>query len=99
MRYTTCLLLLLLQLAAFAQDFEPYIPEEGMPDVVNILPAPPKDPSPEFDHDVMRYMWGKMQRRDSLRLEMAVRDSVWNAGHPFGAFRPQDFQGRNACHL
>ena len=78
MRYMTCLLLLLLQLAAFAQDFEPYIPEEGMPDVVNILPAPPKDPSPEFDHDVMRYMWGKMQRRDSLRLEMAVRDAVWN---------------------
>ena len=51
--------LLLMGLGLRAQSFEPYIPEEEMPDVVKIVPAPPKDPSPEFDHDILRYMWGK----------------------------------------
>lgn len=67
-----------LQFGAFAQDFEPYIPENEMPDVVQIVPAPPTDPSPDFDHDILRYMWGKQQRKDSVRLEMAVRDAIWN---------------------
>ncbi len=77
--------------AAFAQTFEPYIPEIEMPDVVKVLPAPPADPSPEFDRDIMRYMWGKQQRRDLARLEMAVRDAIWSMdttlvilGEPFG---------------
>ncbi|MBO6095736.1 MAG: phosphatase PAP2 family protein [Bacteroidales bacterium] len=75
----------------FAQSFEPYIPESGMPDVVKIVPAPPQDPSPDFDHDILRYMWGKQQRKDPARLEMAVRDAVWSMdttlvilGEPFG---------------
>ena len=75
---TAIVLQFFLQYSAFAQDFEPYIPENEMPDVVEIVPAPPKDPSPDFDHDILRYMWGKQQRKDSLRLEMAVRDAVWN---------------------
>ena len=62
----------------FAQVFEPYIPEAEMPDVVKVLPAPPQDPSSEFDRDIMRYMWGKQQRRDPARLEMAVRDAIWS---------------------
>lgn len=64
---------------ARAQDAPvPYIPEDQMPDVVKILPAPPQDPSPDFDNDILRYMWGKQQRRDSLRLAMAVRDAIWS---------------------
>ena len=79
-RFSIFLIALLLTMALGAQEkaIVPYIPEDQMPDVVSILPAPPADPSPEFDRDVMRYMWGKMQRRDSLRLEMAVRDAVWS---------------------
>ena len=87
-------LLVFLQLfcsCLFAQVFEPYIPEAEMPDVVKVLPAPPQDPSSEFDRDIMRYMWGKQQRRDPARLQMAVRDAVWNIdttlvilGEPFG---------------
>jgi len=79
-RFSIILTALLLAMALGAQEkaIVPYIPEDQMPDVVSILPAPPADPSPEFDRDVMRYMWGKMQRRDSLRLEMAVRDAVWS---------------------
>lgn len=60
-------LLLCLQVAAFAQKFEPYIPEDQMPDVVQVLPAPPADPSTDFDHDILRYMWGKPQRKDPSR--------------------------------
>lgn len=72
-------LLLLLQFSALAQQtFKPYMPEDQMPDVVKVLPAPPADPSPAFDYDVLRYMWGKQQRRDSLRLAMAVRDAIWD---------------------
>ena len=72
-------LLLFLQLGAAAQEtIVPYIPENEMPDVVQCVPAPPENPSPDFDHDVLRYIWGKEQRRDSLRLAMAVRDAVWD---------------------
>lgn len=62
-----------------------------MPDVVKVLPAPPADPSPEFDYDIRRYEWGKQQRKDPARLQMAVRDAIWSLdttlvilGEPFG---------------
>ena len=64
---------------AFAQKpYAPYIPEDLMPDVVQCVPAPPEDPSTDFDHDILRYMWGKQQRNDTARLNMAVRDAIWN---------------------
>ena len=76
---------------AFAQEFEPYIPADRMPDVVQCVPPPPQDPSSDFDHDILRYMWGKQQRKDPARLEMAVRDAIWSMdttlvilGEPFG---------------
>lgn len=78
--------------SAYAQEsIIPYIPESDMPDVVQIVPAPPEDPSSGFDYDILRYMWGKQQRKDSVRLAMAVRDAIWNLdttlailGEPFG---------------
>ena len=72
------ILLIGLQTLLHAQDYEPYIQENDMPDVVQIVPAPPRDPSPEFDADILRYMWGKQQRRDPERLAMAVRDAIWS---------------------
>ena len=63
----------------FAQEtYVPYISQDCMPDVVKCVPAPPEDPSTDFDHDILRYMWGKQQRKDTVRLEMAVRDAIWN---------------------
>jgi acid phosphatase (class A) len=91
--FAAALMLLLCHLpGALAQEtYVPYIPEKEMPDVVQIVPAPPQDPSPDFDHDILRYMWGKQQRRDSVRLAMAVRDAIWSMdttlvilGEPFG---------------
>ena len=85
------IVVLFLCLSAQAQTFDPYIPGDDLPDVVQIVPAPPEDPSPDFDHDILRYMWGKQQRKDPARLEMAIRDAVWNMdttlvilGKPFG---------------
>ena len=91
-RILIAFLICVLWLSASAQEtIIPYIPEADMPDVVQIVPAPPADPSPGFDYDILRYMWGKQQRRDPARLEMAVRDAIWSLdttlailGEPFG---------------
>ena len=73
------LLLVSLSLPVLAQaTFEPYIPEDQLPDAVLCVPAPPENPSTEFDHDILRYMWGKEQRKDSIRLEIAKRDAIWD---------------------
>ncbi len=80
MKRRLCLLTLIFLCASLSAQNEivPYIPASELPDIVACVPAPPADPSPEFDHDVLRYMWGKQQRRDSARLQMAVRDAIWN---------------------
>ena len=40
--------------------------------------APPAFDSPEFANDVVRYGWGKQQRQDKDRLEMAIADAEWD---------------------
>ncbi|MBO4743456.1 MAG: phosphatase PAP2 family protein [Bacteroidales bacterium] len=90
--FLAALFVLFLQPRAYAQEsYVPYIPEDEMPDVVQCIPAPPEDPSTGFDYDILRYMWGKQQRKDSVRLAMAVRDAIWSMdttlvilGEPFG---------------
>lgn len=63
----------------FAQNnVQPYFTVEQMPDLIKCLPAPPAFDSPEFANDMMRYAWGKQQRTDSIRAEMAKRDAVWS---------------------
>jgi acid phosphatase (class A) len=93
MKRRICLLSLIFLCASLSAQNEivPYITVSELPDIVACVPAPPADPSPEFDHDVLRYMWGKQQRRDPARLEMAVRDAIWSMdttlvilGEPFG---------------
>ena len=90
-RFFFCLVFSFIGFGLEAQSFEPYIPEDEMPDVVKVLPAPPADPSPDFDYDIHRYAWGKQQRKDTERLQMAVRDAIWSMdttlailGEPFG---------------
>ena len=77
--------------AAAQESYVPYIPENQLPDVVQSIPAPPGSKSAEFKYDVTRYKWGKQQRKDPARLEMAVRDAIWSMdttlailGEPFG---------------
>ncbi len=62
-----------------AQDeVQPYFTVDQMPDLLKCLPAPPAFDSPEFANDMMRFAWGKQQRLDSARAEIAKRDAVWS---------------------
>ena len=48
-----------------------------LPNLLQIMPAPPSFESAEFANDVVRYGWGKQQRLDPERLDMAVADAEW----------------------
>ena len=63
-----------------AQDaaVEPYFELDQLPKLIDIMPAPPAFNSPEFANDVVRYGWGKQQRQDKDRLEMAIADAEWD---------------------
>lgn len=59
-------------------EVQPYFTVDQLPDLIKCLPAPPAFDSPEFANDMMRYAWGKQQRLDSARAEIAKRDAVWS---------------------
>ena len=62
-----------------AQDqVQPYLSVDQLPDLIKCLPAPPAFDSPEFAYDMMRFSWGKQQRLDPERAEIAKRDAVWS---------------------
>ena len=63
-----------------AQDdtVQPYIELDQMPQLLQIMPAPPAFDSPEFANDIVRYGWGKQQREDEERLELAIADAEWD---------------------
>ncbi len=62
-----------------AQDeVQPYLTVDQLPDLIKCLPAPPAFDSPEFSNDMMRFAWGKQQRLNEERAEIAKRDAVWS---------------------
>lgn len=61
----------------YAAAQETYFPVDSLADLVKCLPAPPETGTPAFKYDIARYKWGKEQRKDVLRAEMAKRDAVW----------------------
>ncbi len=62
-----------------AQDqVQPYLTVNQLPDLIKCLPAPPAFDSPEFANDMMRFSWGKQQRLNPERAEIAKRDAVWS---------------------
>ena len=67
----------LLLTAALVRAQEVYFTTEQLPDLIQSLPAPPDSLSHGFAYDVMQYQWGKAQRPDSARAEMARRDAIW----------------------
>ena len=67
----------LLLTAAMGHAQEVYFTTEQLPDLIQSLPAPPDSLSHGFAYDVMQYQWGKAQRPDSARAEMARRDAIW----------------------
>ena len=58
-----------------AQSYQPttYFTIEELPDLIQCLPAPPDSTSEAFSYDILRYMWGKLQRYDTERADMAKR--------------------------
>ncbi len=56
----------------------PYFSTEELPDLIQCLPAPPAKGTPAFNYDVQRYKWGKQQRKNAERAEIAKRDAVWS---------------------
>ena len=71
------ILSLLTSVFAWSQEKAVYFTTEQLPDLVKCLPAPPEKGTPAFNLDVQRYRWGKQQRKDPERAEMARRDAVW----------------------
>ncbi len=70
---------------------ESYFTSEEMPDMLKFLPAPPDTMSTRFVNDITQYIWGKEQRLDSARANIAIRDAVYGLGtiisefsEPFG---------------
>ena len=80
MKRTLITLLVSLMLCSVfsARSQERYFTEEQLPDLVNCLPAPPDTQSVAFAYDITQYMWGKAQRLDPERADMAKRDAVWS---------------------
>ncbi len=72
--------------AAMGRAQEVYFTTEQLPDLIQSLPAPPDSLSHGFAYDVMQYQWGKAQRPDSTRAEMARRDAVWTYEALLGEF-------------
>ena len=65
-------------LTGLAQDVPVYFTREEMTDLVACLPAPPDTTDSAFSQDILRYMWGKAQRRDPERAAQVCRDAIWN---------------------
>ena len=63
-----------------------YFSTEEMPDLIKCLPPPPDTIGVDFAHDILRYMWGKTQRCDSVRAALVFRDAVWNYDSLFAVF-------------
>lgn len=67
-------------------EVQPYFTVDQLPNLIKCLPAPPAFDSPEFANDMMRYAWGKQQRLDPERAEIAKRDAVWSYEALLGEF-------------
>jgi len=77
MKRTLILLaVMLLGIAATAQ--RPLLDSLQMPNAVHFLPPPPDTASAAFQYDRAQYRWGKEQRKDPVRLAIAVNDAIWS---------------------
>lgn len=63
-----------------------YFGAEEMPDLIKCLPPPPDTIGIGFTHDIMRYMWGKVERNNTTRAAIAYRDAAWDFDSLFAEF-------------
>ena len=74
----TLILLAVLLLAMAATAQRPLLDSLQMPNAVRFLPPPPDTATTAFQYDRAQYRWGKEQRKDPVRLAIAVSDAVWS---------------------
>lgn len=55
-----------------------YFTKAQLPNMANILPAPPEFESARFVADQSQYLWGKLMRLDEARCDQAKRDAVYS---------------------
>ena len=55
-----------------------YFTKAELPNMANILPAPPAFESARFVADQSQYLWGKLMRLDEVRCAQAQRDAVYS---------------------
>ena len=66
--------------AQAAQDEKngtPFFTSEELPNIANFLPAPPEFESAQFVYDQTQHLWGKLQRLNEERAQMAINDAVY----------------------
>ena len=66
------------QAAGDEKNGHAYFTKAELPNMANILPAPPKFESPRFVADQTQYLWGKLMRLDEARCAQAQRDAVYS---------------------
>lgn len=70
-------MMLLSNLVATAQNEQPYLSADELPNAVYWLPAPPAPGSSQFMYDISQYYWGKEQRLDTARANKAIREAQY----------------------
>ena len=74
----TLILLAVMLLGMGVTAQRPLLDSLQMPNAVHFLPPPPATASAAFQYDRAQYRWGKEQRKDSVRLAIAVYDAIWS---------------------
>ena len=66
------------QAAGDEKNGHAYFTKAELPNLANILPAPPAFESARFVADQSQYLWGKLMRLDEARCAQAQRDAVYS---------------------
>ena len=66
------------QAAGDEKNGQAYFTKAELPNMANILPAPPEFESARFVADQSQYLWGKLMRLDEARCAQAQRDAVYS---------------------
>jgi acid phosphatase (class A) len=66
------------QAAGDEKNGHAYFTKAELPNMANILPAPPEFESARFVADQSQYLWGKLMRHDEARCAQAQRDAVYS---------------------
>ena len=67
-----------IQAAGDEKNGHAYFTKAELPNLANILPAPPAFESARFVADQSQYLWGKLMRLDEARCAQAQRDAVYS---------------------